>query len=74
MGVVGKMAGGGEEAGAGAPVSSYGTVPLIQVQGVSHLCHKKLCVNPVVEAHATNLDRLHCSNQRFAVGHIAQYM
>ena len=35
---------------------------------VNHLCHKKLCVNPVhlvVEAHATNLERVHCSNQGF---------
>ena len=38
---------------------------------VNYLCHKKLCVNPVhlvLEAHATNLESLHCRNQGFCCG------
>ena len=43
---------------------------------VSHLCHKKLCVNPVhlvIEPHATNLERRHCFQQGVCCGtHLPQ--
>ena len=35
---------------------------------VSHLCHKKLCINPMhltLEQHAINQERIHCAGQGF---------
>lgn len=38
---------------------------------VSHLCHEKLCVNPMhlsLEPHATNQERIHCMQQGVCSG------
>ena len=38
---------------------------------VSHLCHKKLCINPMhltIESHATNQERIHCVLQGWCCG------
>lgn len=38
---------------------------------VSHLCHAKLCVNPMhlsLEPHATNQERIHCMQQGVCSG------
>lgn len=38
---------------------------------VSHLCHKKLCINPMhltIEPHATNQERIHCVLQGWCCG------
>ena len=38
---------------------------------VSHLCHKKLCINPMhltIESHATNQERIHCVLQGWCYG------
>ena len=38
---------------------------------VSHICHKKLCINPMhltIESHATNQERIHCVLQGWCCG------